>query len=447
MNDRSPPGSTLTDVDRVTGGFASDGASSASPASPIPLFRPEALEAAADNGVGRPVALLPISWGVLTSILLSMAIAFTTLLLMGNYTRKESAVGIVRTAGGDVPVTVPASGIVRRVDVTEGQRVRAGQTLLIIDTARSGTDGHLSDKAAIESLDAEIASLRNRLAALDAATTIATAGAPAKLAALKGERQAAIAQQASGRERLRLAEDALLRIEPVAQRGFISGEAMRRRKEEVIGLRQMISDAGGTVARLDGQISEAIVANAQRPMVSTQERGQLLDRLASTQRDRSAATLQQGFAVVAPTAGVVSAMQIGVGEPVSPQRTPLMISVPTTAAFAEVFVPSRAIGFIEAGQRVRLRYDAFPYQRFGTATGTVKAISSNVLRPQEIEAAIRTEEPVYRVVVMLDRATVTAYGRTYRIRPGLALTADVVLDERRFADWLLDPILALRGKM
>ena len=442
MENHSAPSSLLNDFDRVAGGFSREDSSS-----PMGLFRPEALDAAADNGLGRPVALLPISWGILTSILLGMAVAFTTLLLTGRYTRKESAIGIVRTAGGDVPVTVLTSGIVRRVVVKEGQHVTAGQTLLVIDTARSGVDGRLSDKVTIESLDTEIASLRERLTALNAATTIATAGAPAKLAALRGERQAAVSQQASARERLRLAEDALRKIEPVALRGFISGEAMRQRKEEVISLRQMISDAGGAIARLDGQISEAEVTNAQRPMVTTQERGQLLDQLSSTQRERSAASLQQGFAIVAPTEGIISAVQIGVGEPVNPQRAPMIISSPTTAAYAEVFVPSRAIGFLETGQKVRVRYDAFPYQRFGTATGTVKAISSNVLRPQEIEAAIRTDEPVYRVVVRLDRATVAAYGKKYRIRPGLALTADVVLDERRFADWLLDPILALRGKL
>jgi membrane fusion protein len=114
---------------------------------------------------------------------------------------------------------------------------------------------------------------------------------------------------------------------------------------------------------------------------------------------------------------------------------------------AEIFVPSRAIGFLAPGQEVRLRYDAFPYQRFGVGTGRIKSISSTVLRPDQIVATIRVEEPVYRVVVALDQDAIVAYGKRYRIRPGLALGADIVLDRRTFAEWLLDPIEALRGRL
>ena len=427
-------------ADKPDAGEAPDGSS-------VRLFRPEALAAAAGNSLGRPIALLPVGWGVLTGILLSMAIGFTATLFLGTYTRKESAIGIVRTAGGDVAVAVPSAGIVRQVGVSEGQNVRAGQMLLLVDTTRSATDGQLKDENTIQSLDREISSLRERLTAIDRAADIEGGGMPARLSALKREREAAVAQESAGRERLRLAEEAILKIEPVAARGFISAEAMRRRKEEVIGLRQMISDALGGIARLDGQISAALTADARRPMATVRERGEILDLLSRSRRERDLAVLQRGFAIVAPTAGVVSAVQVGVGQSVDPQRIPMTISTPSVAPNAEIFVPSRAIGFIEPGQKVRIRYDAFPYQRFGSAEGTIKSISSTVLRPQDIEAAVRAEEPMYRVVLALDRNTITAYGKTYRIRPGIALTADIVLDERSFADWLLDPVRALRGRL
>ena len=51
---------------------------------------------------------------------------------------------------------------------------------------------------------------------------------------------------------------------------------------------------------------------------------------------------------------------------------------------AELFVPSRAIGFVEPGQRVRLMVDAFPYQRFGTLGGRVETVSQAVLSPNEV---------------------------------------------------------------
>jgi hypothetical protein len=44
---------------------------------------------------------------------------------------------------------------------------------------------------------------------------------------------------------------------------------------------------------------------------------------------------------------------------------------------AEIYIPSRAIGFVKPGQEVRLLYDAFPYQRFGAYRGRVVAASSS----------------------------------------------------------------------
>lgn len=99
-------------LDTISGGFSRE---KSSEPIPVPLFRSEALAAVADNGLGRPVALLPVSWGIITTFLASMAICFVILLFIGTYTRKESAIGIVRTAGGDIPIAVPAVGIVRRI--------------------------------------------------------------------------------------------------------------------------------------------------------------------------------------------------------------------------------------------------------------------------------------------------------------------------------------------
>ena len=64
-----------------------------------------------------------------------------------------------------------------------------------------------------------------------------------------------------------------------------------------------------------------------------------------------------------------------------------------------------------------------------------------------VNTAARLEEPVYRVLVTLDSNKIGAYGRQYELRNGLALTADVVLERRSFAAWLLDPIRALRGRL
>jgi membrane fusion protein len=100
--------------------------------------------------------------------------------------------------------------------------------------------------------------------------------------------------------------------------------------------------------------------------------------------------------ITAPIGGRVTALQAAAGRVVEPGR-PLMTIVPSGSALhAEIYAPTRAIGFVESGEEVRLLYDAFPYQRFGSFAGRVNRVSRTVLDPRDIAAPLKIEEPVYR---------------------------------------------------
>ena len=113
---------------------------------------------------------------------------------------------------------------------------------------------------------------------------------------------------------------------------------------------------------------------------------------------------------------------------------------------ATLYAPSRAIGMARVGQPVRLMYDAFPYQRFGTFTGHIVRISHSVLAPDEVDAPVKLQDPVYEVRVALDRQRIDAFGEALALEPGMTLSADVILDRRSFLDWILKPIRAVQAR-
>ena len=117
---------------------------------------------------------------------------------------------------------------------------------------------------------------------------------------------------------------------------------------------------------------------------------------------------------------------------------------------AQLLVPSRAIGFIEPGNTVLLRYQAYPYQKFGHHIGRVTRVSRSAVNPGESNALAgsgQATEPYYRVLVALDAQTVMAYGKPESLRPGMALEADILSERRRLYEWLLEPLYSLRGTM
>jgi membrane fusion protein len=128
--------------------------------------------------------------------------------------------------------------------------------------------------------------------------------------------------------------------------------------------------------------------------------------------------------------------------------TPLLSLVPAEAVLeAHLLVPSRAMGFIAPRQTVAIRYQAFPYQRFGSAKGCITAISKTLITPSEVTLPVPLHEPVYRVTVALEAQTVTAYGAEMPLQAGMVLDADIWLDQRRLLEWVFDPLYSITGRL
>jgi membrane fusion protein len=127
---------------------------------------------------------------------------------------------------------------------------------------------------------------------------------------------------------------------------------------------------------------------------------------------------------------------------VTPERSVLSI-IPTGSLLqAELLVPTHAAGFLRQGQEVRLRYDAFPYQKFGLYRAAISSISRTVSHPEDQVGPARLSVPAYRVIAGLETQYVTAYGSELPLQPGLTLRADIVRDRRRILEWIFDPLIA-----
>jgi membrane fusion protein len=133
-----------------------------------------------------------------------------------------------------------------------------------------------------------------------------------------------------------------------------------------------------------------------------------------------------------------------VGRRADPQYLQLEIVPADSVLEAELFVPTRAIGFVRPGQEVRILYDAFPYQSFGAYGGRISKISQTILKGSDISAPVTLQEPAYKVTVTLDRPDIDAYGQKKPLQADMLLRADIILGRRSLMSWLIDPLLSAR---
>ena len=135
--------------------------------------------------------------------------------------------------------------------------------------------------------------------------------------------------------------------------------------------------------------------------------------------------------VVAPVAGVVFDPQTRPEGVLQPGERILSI-VPQQGLYAEVFVPNKDIGFVKTGQSAKIRVDAFPFTRYGELPAAVSQIAADALEPD-------AKQNFYRFPVLkLERSTLESSGVSIPLKPGMAVTSNLKLRDKRVISLLSD---------
>jgi membrane fusion protein len=416
----------------------------------LPLFRPELLSERRNEWLGA-VLLKPRAlhvWFALCALATAGAIAAA--LGLASYTSRARVSGWLVPEQGLVHVFAPRVAVATRVLVQEGATVAQGQPLVALSTeARSAELGDTQARVARElaiqrdSLHAE--GERNGELLRQQRANLAE-----RMAAMGRERQAMEQQIALQKSRVEMARQWETRLRELQKIGFVLEQQVRGASQDALEqaarlqeLERGLIALGRERAALEGELSGIPLRIAAQP--EPVKRG-----IAATARDLAETEARRALSIPAPEAGTVAAVHVTPGAAVHP-GAPLLSIVPQgTRLEAHLYAPSRANGFVRAGHPVLLRYRAYPYQKFGRYQGTIASVSRSAIEPAALPAGFgaapgAAAEPMYRIVVRLDRQDVTAYGKPVPLQPGMQIDADILLDRRRLYEWVLDPLFTLTG--
>jgi membrane fusion protein len=412
----------------------------------LALFRQEAIEAKSHRLHGDVILQQSLSSRAITAAILLVVGAAVAWVVTGSYARTETARGILAPVAGSSKIHALRPGVITDLLIKEGDQVKAGQKLAIIKIESPNAAGTLGTEEQLKS-NAEQAGLAKQQIALSSRRS------QSEVSRLDGIIAGLRAQTKTIEEQIKLQSDIVAsvtrsyeQIAPVVEKGYVSRLEYERRHQAVLGERESLSRLQQQLIVTRTDIARSTKERERAMLDGQNEQASVQSNLQGLFQQRSKIEGDSSYAIVAPVSGRVTSLQASVGGTVA-VAVPLMILIPDGAQLrADIFVPSRAIGFVRPGQEVRLLYDAFPYQRFGSFAARVETISRQAVAGQETNAPFKIDEPVYRVIVVPDRQQVNAYGQRVGLQPGMTLAANLVLERRSFLDWVLDPVRAVTNR-
>jgi hemolysin D len=274
-------------------------------------------------------------------------------------------------------------------------------------------------------------------------------------------------------QRLRQDRDLARAAEKVVDEGAISGQ-------DYIKLEIAVTDDQGDVASETNKVAElqAAVRSAQNSLASdiytfAVDRYKDLEAADTRKYGLSSDYAQAGHSLKmdslrSPIAGFVQSVAVAsLGTVVESGQTIATIEPLRAPLMVEADVPSRDIGFVKVGQTTRIKVTAYPFEQYGSISGTVIWISpsaeptSNLAalpigESHEAETPAATPAPssagsesaasppptlYYRIKVQPARAWLNVEGARREMRPGMTATVDVTTGHRRVLDFFLDPLI------
>jgi membrane fusion protein len=410
---------------------------SPSPQPDSKLFRDAVLQAQSTSAMGQIILTPRLSMHWLALVVALMGIAVVLFLTFGTYTRRATVTGQLLPSAGVIRILTPQIGVVVEKNVVEGQDVKKGDVLYVLSSDRLGSGAREIQADISQQVDERRRSMETEIARNRTVEGGEVSHLERRANTLRAEAQAIERQLEQQAIRLKLAQDAKARYQSLADQDYIAREQLFLKETELSEQQSRLQ-----ALQREGLVAQRELATTVREIENTRVRyanqNSLLQRsISSAQQELTEVDAKRRVVITAPESGRATLVLGEVGQVVDATR-PMMNLVPKDAV-------------LEARLYAQLRYQSFPYQKFGQYEGVVDSVSNaSVPSSEQIGFALPDTpagEPVFAITVRLKQQAVMAYGQNLSLQSGMRLDADVLQETRRLYEWMLEPLYSITGKM
>lgn len=417
------------------------------------LFREEALKAEKEKYLGNVIIVTPVKLKIFVIGVLVILLALLVFVVSFSYTRKQTITGQLVPNLGLIKIYSPQYGTIVSSRVNEGDFVRKGDTLYVLSSDR---ESFWNNQGIQEVISNEISNRLNlineEMIKLDEQYKIDKNALESNI--MQGKQQVTVleGQLENYKKIISLVENRQKQYEALYQKNYISLEQVERVKEEylssVLNYNNIMREKLNTEKELSSRQSELNGLDIKY----NQQKSQYERNISSINQELVESESRREIVIQAPQSGMITAVIGLVGQYFDGKR-PLVSLIPEGSTLqAQLYAPSEAIGFIHEGAKVLMRYQAYPYQKFGQYEGVVESISKTAFPKMELTDLVSANEynpnaSFYRITVKLDKQSIYAYGENVPLQAGMLLDADIVLDKRKLYEWVFEPLFTISGKL
>ncbi|HAU3359487.1 TPA: HlyD family secretion protein [Salmonella enterica subsp. salamae] len=400
---------------------------------------------------GRAILLpgMPFWLTMLGSI--AFITAFLTFVIAGTYNRRVNVSGEVTTWPRAVNIYSGVQGFIVRQFVHEGQSIKKGDPIYQIDISKSTRSGVVTDNQRRD-IENQLVRVDNIISRLEESKkiTLNTLEKQRLQYSDAFRRSSDIIRQAE--EGIKIMKNNMENYRNYQSKGLINKDQLTnqvalyyQQQNNLLSLSGQNEQNALQITNLESQIQTQAADFDNRIYQMELQRYELQKELVDTD-------VGGEIIIRALSDGKVDSLSVTVGQMVNAGDSLLQI-IPENIEnyYLILWVPNDAVPYISAGDKVNIRYEAFPAEKFGQFSATVKTISRTPASTQEMltykgapQNTLGTSVPWYKVIVKPEKQSISYDGKSLPLENGMKAESTVFLEKRRIYQWMLSPFYDMK---
>ncbi|MCC3703258.1 HlyD family secretion protein [Rouxiella badensis] len=416
------------------------------------LFRKEVATQQQTQWLGK--ALLLKGWPLwitvsLTSLFMVLLLLF---LIFANYTRRINVSAEVITQPYTINLFSPQQGVISKLLVKNGQRVKAGESLYQIDVSQISQSGNVSTST----LDA-IYKQKQQLEDIVAQQRSNKAATLANLQQqLEQYQQAQIGLNkmlASAKDGLESMGKSLASYNDSLKKGLITSDQLNNQRYLYYQQQSSYQNLTAQVVQQSLQISNLQSQKVTKAAEFDNQISQSIYQQQGLDRELAEANARNLIMITAPTAGNISSLSVTPGQMVNTGDSLVQLVPDSEHAFYLVaWVPDASRPYVKLGETINVSYAAFPFQKYGQFPGTIISVASAPSTPKEMSGYVSAprmstgavDGSYFKAIVALKRGTLSWHGQPLALSSGMQAETTLFLEKRPLYQWMLSPYYSLK---
>ena len=405
------------------------------------LFRQESLDAGRQRLTGAIIAATPPRSRQYTMLALFAISIMILLLTLGQYARRVQVDGVVTYSAGIARIATPANAKIEEIHVREGQNVARGTPLVTISLTQGSVAGSIGIDAQLAELERQSHELKKQK---DLAAGLATSEQSSLSAQRSGTNQAIASLEKQRRiisQRLKLDTNHRNRIKRLLKKKAGTKVELEEAERALLVGKLELELISEKIIAKRGLLATLRTDASSRDINGIMSGSQISQRIAEIAREKANLLRQDKLVLSAPIDGTVGDIALTMGQTSDREKPVVSIITKNSKLEVQLQAPSSAIGFVRSGQQVKLKFDAFPYQKYGVGIGKVTWVSTVPTTVSDNQMKPIAAQSMFRVRVEIDSEAFDKKLQQGQLRAGMRLSANLILEDRSLWEVFLAPVI------